>query len=323
MVIAVIHCKLAFSHPTTPNPTLFNDWPKHPIRIVVTFTPGGAPDILARVLAENWQGDLGVPVLVENKPGYGGNIGAEFVAKSDSDGYTLLIGTVGIHAINAHLYEKLNFDPIRDFTPIGFLASTPNVLIVNKNLEIKNLHGLIDFAKNHPNELTFGSSGSGTSLHMSGELFADMAGVKIRHIPYKGRAQSLPDLVSGRISMVFDNLSSALPLIKDGEVEALAVTSLKRSRVAPDIPTMSEQGLSGFEATSWFCLMAPAGLPEYLQRRINQLSANALLKADVRKKLLSIGLEVDPGSPEELAKLIQKEKEKWGRVIQKSRTKLD
>ena len=323
MTLVIFYGQLAFSLPVASDIASFNDWPKHPIRIVVTFTPGGAPDILARVLAENWQSTLGVPVLVENKPGYGGNIGAEFVAKSDSDGYTLLIGTVGIHAINASLYEKLNFDPIRDFTPIGFLASTPNVLIVNKGLEIKTLQGLIEFARTHPNDLTFGSSGSGTSLHMSGELFADMAGVKIRHIPYKGRAQSLPDLISGRISMVFDNLSSALSLIKSGEVQALAVTTLKRSRVAPEIPTMSEQGVVGFEAMSWFCLMAPAGLPEYLQKRINQLSANVLLKPDVRKKLLSIGLEVDPGTPEELAKLIQKEREKWGRVIQKSGTKLD
>ena len=159
-------------------------WPKQTIRIVVTFTPGGAPDILARVLAESWQQSLGVPVLVENRPGYGGNIGADLVAKSDPDGYTLLIGTVGIHAINGALYDKMPFHPINDFTPISFLASTPNVLVVNKKLGVTNLSELIDLAKAKPNELTFGSSGVGTSLHMSGELFKEMTGVQIRHIPY-------------------------------------------------------------------------------------------------------------------------------------------
>ncbi len=193
-------------------------WPKQAIRIVVTFTPGGASDILARVLAESWQQSLGVPVLVENRPGYGGNIDADLVAKSEPDGHTLLIGTVGIHTINGALYEKMSFHPINDFTPISFLASTPNVLVVNKKLGVSNLHELIDLAKAKPNELTFGSFGVGTSLHMSGELFKEMTGVQIRHIPYKGRAQSLPDLISGRISMLFDNLSSSLPLIKAGEV---------------------------------------------------------------------------------------------------------
>ena len=247
-------------------------WPTQPIRIIVTFTPGGAPDVLARVLAQSWQESLGVPVLVENRPGFGGNIGAEMVAKSDPDGYTLLIGTVGIHAINGALYEKLSYDPIKDFTPISFLASTPNVLIVNKRLGVNNLHELIEMAKTKPNQLTFGSSGVGTSLHMSGELFKEMAGVEIRHIPYKGRAQSLPDLISGRISMLFDNLSSSLPLIKAGEVQALGVTTLKRSPAAPDIPTLAEQGLHGFEATSWFSLMAPANLPVAVQKRLNALT---------------------------------------------------
>lgn len=298
-------------------------WPKQAIRIVVTFTPGGAPDILARVLAESWQKSLGVAVLVENRPGYGGNIGADLVAKSEPDGYTLLIGTVGIHAINGALYDKLSFHPINDFTPISFLASTPNVLVVNKKLGVNNLHELIELAKAKPNELTFGSSGVGTSLHMSGELFKEMTGVQIRHIPYKGRAQSLPDLLSGRISMLFDNLSSSLPLIKAGEVQALAVTTLKRSPVAPEIPTMAEQGLPGFEATSWFSLMAPANLPPDLQKRLNTLTRQALNQTEVKNKLRASGLEPAPGSPQDLNKLIQSETNKWGRVIYKSGAKLE
>jgi tripartite-type tricarboxylate transporter receptor subunit TctC len=298
-------------------------WPKQAIRIIVTFTPGGAPDILARVLAEYWQKSLGVPVLVENRPGVGGNIGADLVAKSDADGYTLLIGTVGIHAINPALYDKLPFDPVKDFTPISFLASTPNVLIVNKQLGISNLNELIELAKSKPNQLTFGSSGVGTSLHMSGELFKEMTGVQIRHIPYKGRAQSLPDLVSGRITMLFDNLSSSLPLIKAGEVQALGLTSLKRSPAAPEIPTLAEQGLPGFEAISWFSLMAPAQLPPSIQMRLNRLTRQALTNPEVKARLLAGGLDPAPGSPQDLSKLIAAESNKWGRVVVKSGAKLD
>jgi tripartite-type tricarboxylate transporter receptor subunit TctC len=289
----------------------------------VSFTPGGAPDILARVLAESWQQSLGVPVLVENRPGYGGNIGAEIVAKSEPDGYTLLIGTVGIHAINGALYEKMSFDPIKDFTPISFLASTPNVLVVNKKLGVNNLHELIDLAKLKPNQLTFGSSGVGTSLHMSGELFKEMASIQIRHIPYKGRAQSLPDLVSGRISMLFDNLSSSLPLIKAGEVQALGVTTLKRSPAAPDIPTFAEQGLSGFEAVSWFSLMAPANLPSSIQKQLNQLTYRALNDPEVKKRLLAGGLDPAPSSAKDLSRLIAQESAKWSRVVQQSGAKLE
>lgn len=302
---------------------LKGNWPKQAIRIIVTFTPGGAPDILARVLAESWQQSLGVPVLVENRPGYGGNIGADLVARSDPDGYTLLIGTVGIHAINGALYERMSFDPIQDFTPISFLASTPNVLIVNKRLGVSNVHELIELAKAKPNQLTFGSSGVGTSLHMSGELFQEMAGIQIRHIPYKGRAQSLPDLVSGRIAMLFDNLSSSLPLIKAGEVQALGVTTLKRSLAAPEIPTLAEQGLPGFEAVSWFSLMAPANLPPAIQERLNQLTNRTLNNPDIKRRLLAGGLDPAPGSPQDLSKLITQESAKWSRVVQRSGAKLD
>ena len=322
--LAILLTLFSFSIPAQSQSAKSNTtWPKQAIRIVVTFTPGGAPDILARVLAESWQQSLGVPVLVENRPGYGGNIGADLVAKSEPDGYTLLIGTVGIHAINGALYEKMSFHPINDFTPISFLASTPNVLVVNKKLGVNNLHELIELAKAKPNELTFGSSGVGTSLHMSGELFKEMTGVQIRHIPYKGRAQSLPDLISGRISMLFDNLSSSLSLIKGGEVQALAVTTLKRSPAAPEIPTMAEQGLPGFEALSWFSLMAPANLPPALQKRLNALARQTLNQADVKKRLLASGLDPAPGSPQELSRLIQSESNKWGRVVYKSGAKLE
>ena len=305
------------------SPIKSSAWPKQAIRIVVTFPAGGAPDILARILAESWQNSLSVPVLVENRPGVGGNIGADLVAKSSPDGYTLLIGTVGIHAINGALYNKMPFDPIADFTPISFLASTPNVLVVNKQLGVTTLRELIALAKSKPNQLTFGSSGIGTSLHMSGELFNEMAGLQIRHIPYKGRAQSIPDLVGGRISMLFDNLSSALPLIQQQEIIALGVTTLKRSPAAPEIPTLAEQGLPNFEAVSWFSLMAPAGLPIEIQQQLNRMTMDALTKPEVRQKLLMSGLEPNPGSPRELSKLIQEESSKWSRLIKKAGITMD
>lgn len=298
-------------------------WPKQAIRIVVTFPAGGAPDILARVLAESWQPILNVPVLIENRPGVGGNIGADIVAKSNPDGYTLLIGTVGIHAINGALYNKMPFDPIADFTPISFLASTPNVLVVNKQLGVTSVRELIALAKAKPNQLTFGSSGIGTSLHMSGELFNEIAGVQIRHIPYKGRAQSLPDLLGGRISMLFDNLSSALPLIQQQEIIALGVTTLKRSPAAPDIPTLAEQGLPNFEAVSWFSLMAPTGLPKDLQQQLSRLTIEALSKPEVKQKLSMSGLEPNPGSPRELSKLILEESSKWSKLIKKAGITID
>jgi tripartite-type tricarboxylate transporter receptor subunit TctC len=278
---------------------------------------------LARVLAESWQPTLNVPVLIENRPGVGGNIGADIVAKSSPDGYTLLIGTVGIHAINGALYNKMPFDPVADFTPISFLASTPNVLVVNKQLGVTTLRDLIALAKSKHNQLTFGSSGIGTSLHMSGELFNEMAGVQIRHIPYKGRAQSLPDLLGGRISMLFDNLSSALPLIQQQEIVALGVTTLKRSPAAPEIPTLAEQGLPNFEAVSWFSLMAPAGLPKDLQQQLNRLTIEALSKPEVKQKLLMSGLEPNPGSPRELSKLILEESSKWSKLIKKAGITID
>ena len=305
------------------NPVKSSAWPKQAIRIVVTFPAGGAPDILARVLAESWQPTLNVPVLIENRPGVGGNIGADIVAKSSPDGYTLLIGTVGIHAINGALYNKMPFDPIADFTPISFLASTPNVLVVNKQLGVTSLRDLIALAKSKPNQLTFGSSGIGTSLHMSGELFNEMAGVQIRHIPYKGRAQSLPDLLGGRISMLFDNLSSALPLIQQQEIVALGVTTLKRSPAAPEIPTLAEQGLPNFEAVSWFSLMAPAGLPKEIQQQLNRLTIEALSKPEVKQKLLMSGLEPNPGTPRELSKLILEESSKWSKLIKKAGITID
>lgn len=300
-------------------------WPTKPVKIVVTFPPGGAPDTLARILADKWGQATGLTFTVDNKPGAGGNIGADFVAKSAADGTTLLIATVGTHAINPALYAKMPYDNIKDFTPVSFLASTPNLLVVNNNVPAKTVKELIALAGKAPltAPLTFGSSGSGTSIHLSGELFNTLAGVKMQHIPYKGRAQAIPDLLGGRISMIFDNMPSALPLVKSGDIRAIAVTSATRSPAAPNIPTIAEAGLPGFEATSWFALMAPAGMPKDVLARINAETIRVMTLPDVKEKLSTLGLDAAPASPESLASLIQVETVKWAKVVKESGAKLD
>ena len=295
-------------------------WPTKPVRIVVTFPPGGAPDTLARILAEKWS-TLGQPVTVDNKPGAGGNIGADFVAKAPGDGHTLVIGTVGTHGINPSLYAKMPYDHVKDFTPITFLASTPNLLVVNKSVPANNVRELVELAKKQP--LSFASAGSGSSIHLSGELFNTMAGVKMQHIPYKGRAQAIPDLLGERVQLMFDNMPSSLPLVKSGELKALAVTSAKRSRAAPNIPTIAESGLPGFDVTSWFALLGAAGIPRDVQMKINAETQRVMAMPDVKEKLAALGLDVDTGTPEELARVIQSETGKWAKVVKESGAKAE
>ena len=296
-------------------------WPTKPVKIVVTFPPGGAPDTLARILADKWGQSLGQTFTVDNKPGAGGNIGSDFVAKSAGDGSVLLVGTVGTHAINPALYASMPYNHVKDFTPISFLAGTPNLLVVNNAVPAKTVKELITLAQKTP--LTFGSSGSGTSIHLSGELFNTMAGVKMQHIPYKGRAQAIPDLLGGRITMMFDNMPSALPLVKAGELRAIGVTSATRSAAAPNIPTIAESGLPGFETSSWFALLAPAGLPRDVLARINAETLRVMALPDVREKLATLGLDLATGTPEALASHIQVETAKWARVVKESGAKPD
>ena len=295
-------------------------WPTRPVRIVVTFPPGGAPDTLARVLAEKW-GGLGQPITVDNKPGAGGNIGADIVAKAAGDGHTLVVGTVGTHAINMALYDKMPYNNVKDFTPITFLASTPNLLVVNKSVPANNVKELIELAKKQP--LSFASSGSGTSIHLSGELFNTLAGVKMQHIPYKGRAQAIPDLLGGRVQLMFDNMPSSLPLVKSGELKGIAVTSAQRSPAAPNIPTIAESGIPGFEATSWFGLYASPGVPRDVQMRINAETLKVMAMPDVKEKLAGLGLDIHTGTPEALTTFMQAETTKWAKVVKESGAKAD
>src|SRR5437660_7664528 len=232
-------------------------YPTKPVRLVVPYPPGGTTDLLARAAAQKLSEAWGQQVIVANRPGAAGNIGAELVARSAPDGYTLLMGTVGTHAINASLYAKMPYDHVKDFAPVILVAGVPNVLVVNPQLPVNTVPGLVAYAKANPGKLNFASSGSGTSIHLSGELFKTMTGVQMTHVPYKGSAPALTDLIGGQVQLMFDNLPSALPQIKGGKLRAIAVTSTKRAPALPDIPTMAESGLPGFEASSWFGVLAP------------------------------------------------------------------
>ncbi len=295
-------------------------FPARPIRIVVGFPTGGAPDTLARIVSEKISPSWGQPVVVDNKPGAGGNIGAEAVARAPGDGYTLALGTVGTHSINGAVYSKLPYDMVKDFAPVILLATTPNVLVVHPGVPAKTTAELIALAKSKPGGLTFGTPGIGTSPHVAGELFNTMAGVKITHVPYKGRAMAIPDLLGGHITMMFDNLPSALPVIKEGKLRALGVTSLKRSASAPDIPTLAEQGLNGFQADSWFAIFVPATTPKDVVAKLNTELNRIFTLPDVQAKLKTLGLDPVLGTPEALASFQKAEIAKWAKVVKDSGT---
>ena len=297
-------------------------FPNKPLRIVVTFTGGGAPDILARLIGERLTADWGQPVVVDNKPGAGGNTGADFVARSANDGYTLVLGTVGTHAINGALYAKMPYDMVRDFAPVTLLATTPNLLVINNEVPARDLKEFIALGKKE-GKMTFASSGSGTSIHVSGELFKTMTGIDMTHIPYKGRATAIPDLLGGRVTMMFDNMPSSLPLVREGRLRALGVTSAHRSAAAPEIPTIAEQGLPGFDAVSWFAMFAPAGTPRPIVDKLQVEVKKILLSPEIGKRLAEIGLEVVASTPDELASYQRSEIAKWARVVKESGAKVE
>lgn len=295
-------------------------YPSRPIRLVVTFPPGGAPDILARLFSEKAQ--LGQPLVVDNKPGAGGNIGADIVAKSPGDGYTLVMGTVGTHAINGALYDKMPYDMVKNFSPISLVASAPNLLVVHNDLPVRSVPELIAYMKANPNKLSFGSPGVGTSVHVSGELFKSMTGTSMTHIPYKGRQFAIPDLIGGSIQVMFDNMPSALPMAREGKIRALAQTTERRSAAAPDVPTVAEF-VPGFEATTWFALFAPAGTPRPIVDRLNAELVRVFRLPDVQDRLKTLGLEALLSGPDELARYQAAEIGKWAKVVKESGAKAE
>jgi len=298
-------------------------FPSKPIRMVVTFPTGGAPDILSRTISEKLDPSWGQTMIVDNKPGAGGNIGAEFVARAPADGHTLVMGTVGTHSINGSLYARIPYDMVRDFAPVTLIASTPNLLVVNNDVPAKTLQELIALAKAKPGTLTYGSPGIGTSVHVSGELFNSLAGVKTTHVPYKGRQMAIPDLLGGSITMMFDNMPSAIPVVREGKLRAIGVTSAKRSPSAPEIPTIAEQGLPGFEATSWFAVFAPANTPKPVVEKLHAEIVRIFGLPDVQTKMKTLGLDLILGGPDELAKTQAAEIAKWAKVIKDSGAKAE
>jgi tripartite-type tricarboxylate transporter receptor subunit TctC len=298
-------------------------YPSKPIRLVVPFPAGGTTDILAREVGQRLSLSLGQPVVIDNRPGAAGNIGSELVAKSAPDGYTLLMATVGTHAINPNLYARIPYDHVKDFAPVVLVAGVPNVLEVTTSLPVHSVADLIKLAKEKPGQINFASSGSGTSIHLSGELFKTMAGVDMTHVPYKGSAPAITDLIGGQVQVMFDNLPSSLQQIKAGKLRAIAVTSAQRAPALPDIPTIAESGLPGFEATSWFGIVAPAGTPPTIIARINADVNQWLQSPEAKEKLLAQGAVAAGGSPEQFAAYIHTETEKWARVVKASGAKVD
>lgn len=312
----------------TPSVVAQTNWPTKPVKIVVPFAPGGTTDILARAIAPELSKAFGQQFVIDNRAGAGGNIGAEAVAKSPGDGYTLLMGTVGTHGINRALYPKLPYDPIKDFVPITLVAGVPNVMVINADYAIANRINTVDdfvrHAKANPGKLNMASSGNGTSIHLAGELFKSKTGIFMAHIPYRGSGPALLDLTAGNMHVMFDNLPSSMQLIKAGKLKALAVTSLQRSAAMPDLPTIEEAaGIKGFEASSWFGLLAPAGTPIDVVNRIQQEVAKSLVTPAIKEKLLAQGAIPSGMTPTQFVALIDAEHKKWAEVVKASGAKVD
>ena len=298
-------------------------YPSKTITIVVPFAAGGTTDILARIVGQGLTAELGQTVIVDNRAGAGGNIGAQAAARAAADGYTLFMGTVGTHAINASLYKKMPFDPVKDFAPLTRVANVPNLLVANPTQPFKTVKELIAFAKANPGQLNFASSGNGSSIHLSGELFKSMAKVDMQHVPYKGSAPAVTDLLGNQVALMFDNMPSAIQHVRSGKLRAIAVTTAKRSPELPEVPTIAEAGVPGYEATSWFGLFAPAATPPAVLARLNSAIVKVLAKPEVKKQINDQGAEVYSETPAQFAAFIQQESVKWGKVVKDSGASLD
>jgi tripartite-type tricarboxylate transporter receptor subunit TctC len=301
-------------------PAQAQEWPAaKPITYVVPFTPGGSTDIVGRTLSAKLQEALKQTVVVDNKPGQGGGIGASYVAKAPADGYTLFGGTISTHAINASLYKNLPYDPVKDFEPVALVAFLPNVLLVDPSIGVNSVQELINYLKKNENRRTFASSGAGTSTHLAGEMFADLIGVKLTHIAYKGTPPAMIDVSSGNVTFMFDQMTAALPLLQQGKLKLLAVTTAKRIPLSPNTPTMQEAGVPGFQMSSWQAVYAPKGTPKAVVQRLSDEIGKALKQPDVQAKLQGqLGMEIVGGGPDQLAALMRNEIPRWAALVKKS-----
>ena len=293
-------------------------YPNKPIRYIVPFAPGGTTDILARVVGEKLAIALGQPLVIDNKPGQGGSAGAAELARAAPDGYTIGGGTISSHGINATLYDKLPYDPVKSFEPITMYATQPNVLLLHPSVPANNLREFIALLKANPEKYSFGSAGNGTSQHISGEMFKTMAGVKMQHIPYRGSGQMMPELLGGTLLVAMDNIATAVPHLKAGKLRALAVTSAQRSGVAPDVPTMAESGLAGYELSSWQAVFAPAGTPKAVIDKLYGEIAKILKTPDVEKRLTELGLDLSGMPPAQLGELVKADVPRLGKIVKES-----
>ena len=298
-------------------------YPSKPIRVVVPYPPGGTPDILIRELGPKLTAALGQQIIVENRPGAGGNIGSEVVAKAAPDGYTLVMGTTATHSINQALYKKLAYDPVKDFVAVALIATMPNVLVVNNDFPAKSVKELIALAKAKPGTITFGSGGNGTTHHLSGALFEKMTGVDMTHVPYKGAGQALPDLIGGQINIMFDNITSSMAYIKSGKLRVLAVTTPKRSAALPDVPTMQEAGVPGYEMSGWFGLLAPAKTPPEIVARLNKAINKILQSIEMKELLAKQGAEIVISTPAEFTAFVKERTDKMTKVVKDSGAQID
>ncbi len=306
-----------------PAATAQDAYPTKPIRLVVPFAAAGPTDIIARLVAQKMTESLGHQIVIDNRGGAGGNLGSDIVAKAPGDGYTLLMGTVATHAINAALYPKMPYDPIKDFEPISLLVIVPGVLMVHPSVPAKNLQEFIALLKANPKKYSYASSGNGTPLHLSGELFKTMAGVEMEHVPYRGSGPALIDAVSGQVPGMFDLLPSALPYIKDGKLRALAVISPKRVETLPDVPSMDESGLKGYETYTWNALFAPAKTPAAVIQKLNDAANKAIADPATRAKLIGLNAQVVGTTPQQLGDHVKAELAKWTPVVKRSGATVD
>jgi len=297
-------------------------FPTKPIRIIVAYTPAGTTDILARALAQKMSETWGQPVIVDNRPGANGNIGTEVAARAVPDGHSLVMATAGTHGINVSLYRKLSWHPVKDFAPVSLTAMVPNIMVVNNSLPVKNVKEFIAHVKANPGKLSYGSPGNGSTAHLSMELFKSMTGANLVHIPYKGSAGVLTDVMGGQIAVTIDNMPPYVPQVRAGKIRALAVSTAKRSSAMPDVPTIAEAGVTGYEAGAWFGLLAPAGTPKAVVAQLSAESARILKLPDVSKRISELGAEPVGSTPEEFAALINSEIAKWAKVIKDANVEL-
>ena len=298
-------------------------YPNRPVRWIVPFAPSGPTDIMSRAVAEKLSQRLGQPFVVDNRAGAGGNIGAEVVAKSAPDGYTLMIGHVGTHAINSALYSKVGFDPVRDFAPITLIATLPLALVVHTSVPVKDVKELIAYAKARPGQLNFASAGNGGPTHLTGELLKTSAHIDIVHVPYKGNAAALTDVVAGRVQMMFSNMLTAMPHVRAGKLRAIGISSPKRSPQAPDLPTVAESGVPGFSAVPWYGVLGPAALPRSIVSKLNLEIGRALALPDMHERFVAQGIDLQASTPEEFGALIKSELVKWRKVVRDAGAKVD